>query len=117
MHVVFPAFVAVAASTVGFVGGTSGYLVSVMVGCAALFARVFAALTPPTPLELLMPMPTPAGDAAALLRLGWALQGAIAAVALSVAMLPSVLGSDPWRFVWAPGMAIALLVPRWRTRS
>lgn len=117
MHAIFPASVALVASVVGFVGGTPGFALCLTIAIAAIAARVFAALTPPTPLSLLMPIPTPAGDAAALLRVGWALQGLILVGATSVALLPAVHGIDPWRFVWVTAVAATIMVARWRNRS
>lgn len=116
-HAIFPAVVLAAASLIGLAGGPTGLGVALIVGVAVLVARVFAALTPPAPLELLLPMPTPAGDVGAFLRLLWALQGPIFAAALSIALLPAVLNADLARLVWAAAIAAALLIARWRTRS
>lgn len=117
LHAIFPTIVVVVASTAGLVGGGIGWSVALVVGVASLLARIFAALTPPAPIALIMPVPTPVGDLAALLRLGWALQGAGFAVALSLAVVPAALGADLLRFVWAPLIALALLVVRWRNRG
>jgi hypothetical protein len=58
---------------------------AVIVAIGAVVLRLMNALKPPLPLALLTPIPTPAGDAAALNRVIWALDGVLLAGLLGAA--------------------------------
>lgn len=96
LHTLFPAL------AVGLVVATGAVLVTafwppaaalplasigsaVIVALGAVVLRLMNALKPPLPLALLTPIPTPAGDAAALNRVIWALDGVILAGLLGAA--------------------------------
>jgi len=58
---------------------------AVIVALGAVVLRLMNALKPPLPLALLTPIPTPAGDMAALNRVIWALDGVLLAGLLGAA--------------------------------
>ncbi|SKC39945.1 hypothetical protein [Okibacterium fritillariae] len=97
LHTLFPAL------AVGLVVATGAVLVTlfwppaaalplasigsaVIVAIGSVVLRLMNALKPPLPLALLTPIPTPAGDAAALNRVIWALDGVILAGLLGAAV-------------------------------
>jgi hypothetical protein len=96
LHALFPAL------AVGLVVATGAVLVTlfwppagalplasiaaaIIVAIGSVALRLMNALKPPLPLALLTPIPTPAGDAAALNRVLWALDGVILAALLGAA--------------------------------
>ena len=97
LHTLFPAL------AVGLVVATGAVLVTlfwppagalplasiaaaIIVAIGSVVLRLMNALKPPLPLALLTPIPTPAGDAAALNRVIWALDGVILAALLGAAV-------------------------------
>lgn len=102
------------AAVVMFCGAPAlGALVpALLLAPASLLLRLADALKGPLPAELLSPIPTPAGDAGALLRVGWALDAVLFAGLLGAALAaqqPIVAGL----LTAAAGL---LCARRWRAR-
>lgn len=120
-HALLPLAVAGILAPLAFTtGGLSGFATALVCTIAAVAARAFAALTPMAPLSLLIPIPTPVGDMAAMMRLVWAVQGLAFAIAFAVLCAPII--SDPsantaLMAIAATGIACWVLISRWRTRS
>lgn len=122
-HLLFPLLVmivgaAVAASASAAVAGIGLFpplLSSLAVGLLALLARVGNALKGPLPPALLAPVPTPVGDAAAAIRLIWALDAVLAAALAGIAA--ALIVEVPALLV---GVAVAMFgvaSRRWRRRA
>ncbi len=123
-HVVFPLF---AAMVLLVLGGAAVLLwlpaaLSLAASCAASIVlaltsvggRLMGALKPPMPVTLLVPMPTPMGDMAALARMVWAIDGVVVAGFAGVAA--SMILSAPWMPVVMLAGGLAIIAHRWNRR-
>lgn len=100
-HALFPILVTILAVTIGAIGFSvlaptatwTALAAALALAVSAVAIRVMNALKPPLPLALLVPIPTPAGDAAALNRVLWAADGLIfaAAAGLAAAIVASAI--------------------------
>lgn len=115
-HAVLPlsitALVLAAAATA--TGGILAAPIGAGVAAGAVGCRVLTALKGPMPIGLLMPVPTPAGDAAALLRLAWALDAVILAAAVGAGVAIAV--TSPWPLLLSTVAVFGLGIRRWRGR-
>lgn len=104
--------IAVAAWLPVSIGGSAA--ASIVLALACVGARVMGAFKPPMPIALLMPVPTPMGDVAALARAAWAVDGVMLAGFAGVAA-STVMGA-PWMSVVTLAVGATVIVQRWRRR-
>jgi len=121
MHAVLPVLIGAIIPTasaviVAFVTGTGmeGVPLAALLGALAVLGRVSNALKGPMPPELLTPIPTPMGDLAALVRLVWALDGALIAALCGVGA--AQVYSSPWTLLVVAAILIGIGLSRWRRR-
>lgn len=123
-HVVFPLF---AAMVLLVLGGAAVLLwlpaalplaascaASIVLALTSVGGRLMGALKPPMPVTLLVPMPTPMGDMAALARMVWAIDGVVVAGFAGVAA--SMILSAPWMPVVMLAGGLAIIAHRWNRR-
>ena len=96
----------------GAIGGSLAASIALALGAVA--ARVMGAFKPPMPIALLMPMPTPMGDMAALARAAWAIDGVLFAGVAGVAA--STVFSAPWMILLVLAGGLAVIARRWARR-
>lgn len=103
----------IGAAVLGHIG--PAVLGSAALGILALLTRVANALKGPMPPALLSPIPTPAGDLAAAVRLAWAMDGILLA---GFAGASAALLFHAPLLLLATGLAIAaVIIRRWRQRG
>ena len=109
-----PAAVAVVAGTL-FGSGTESTVVASTIGLlCGLLGRVNSALKGPMPPSLLTPIPTPAGDLAAGVRLVWALDGLILAALGGVTA--TMMLASPIPLLVMVAIQLGVGASRWRER-
>lgn len=119
LHSAFPAVAALGillliAVAVGLSAGVSWTVIpgAVALALGALIARIADAFSPPMPLYLLFPMPTPMGDLSAAARLLWALDSILLLGGIGLCVASTVPA-----LALVPGAVLtALAVRRWRMR-
>ena len=87
---------------------------SIVLALTSVGGRLMGALKPPMPVTLLVPMPTPMGDMAALARMVWAIDGVVVAGFAGVAA--SMILSAPWMPVVMLAGGLAIIAHRWNRR-
>ena len=87
---------------------------SLALGLLALGARIGNALKGPMPPSLLIPIPTPAGDLGAALRMAWALDGVLLAELAGAAA--AVARQLPLLLLGVALVPVGLVIHRWRHR-
>lgn len=116
LHLVFPALAVVTISAVAaaFAGGS--WLAAAALGLFVLAVRAMDAAKPPLPIELLMPVPTPAGDASGMFVLLWQSDALLVTAAAGIWLAPA-LSVDPGAALWLLGaLAAVALVAASRVR-
>ncbi len=121
-HVLFPILVTIVAVTIGAIGFSVLAPTATWTAIAAALAlavsvvaiRVMNALKPPLPIALLVPIPTPAGDAAALNRVLWAVDGLIFAALAGLAASAAAGTVLPALILFVAVLAVSSF--RWKRR-
>ena len=123
-HVVFPLLAAMVLLVLGGAAVllwlpaalplAASWAASIVLALTSVGGRLMGALKPPMPVALLVPMPTPMGDMAALARMVWAIDGVVVAVFAGVAA--SMILSAPWMPVVMLAGGLAVIAHRWNRR-
>lgn len=121
LHALFPALAAIivlgiAAAASGCVlgAGAASVVGAVALGILALLTRIVAALKGALPPGLLAPIPTPAGDLGAAVRLAWSLDALLWAALIGVGA--ALILAAPGVVAGAAAGIVAVGIRRWRHR-
>lgn len=121
LHVQFPLLVSLVVPTAASLLAavllgvpTPSAVAAAALGGLGVLGRLDSALKGPMPPELLTPIPTPVGDLGALVRLVWALDGALLAALSGVAVV--LVFSNPLLLLVLAGLQAIIGIGRWRRR-
>src|SRR5690606_13063232 len=90
--------------------------VAASLSAAVLVVRAYDAAKGPLPLSLMMPVPTPLGDASAIGVWAWQLDALLITGALSTWLGTRAI-TEPWVLLWAaPAIAVLVVLTRGRLR-
>lgn len=99
LHAILPALTVVLVTAVSAAIAGGPWLAAAGVGVFVLAVRMMDAAKPPLPLELLMPVPTPAGDASGMFVLLWQADAVLLTAAAGIWLAPT-LAAGPAGALW-----------------
>lgn len=108
LHLAFPALAVVPIVAAGAAVAGGPWLAAAALGLFVLAVRAMDAAKPPLPIELLMPVPTPAGDASGMFVALWQSDAVLVTAAAGIWLAPA-LTADPAAATWLLTALLAVI--------